>query len=52
MRNIAAALTLLALLTLTACATTPEMEGPPTAFRLTSPGMAEDRKSTRLNSSH
>jgi len=41
MRNIAAALTLLAL---AACATTQELEGPPTAFRLTSPGMPDNSK--------
>jgi Raf kinase inhibitor-like YbhB/YbcL family protein len=41
MRNIAAALSLLAL---AACATTQEIEGPPTAFRLTSPGMADNAR--------
>lgn len=41
MRSIAAAITLLAL---AACATTPEMEGPPSAFRLTSPGMPDNAR--------
>ena len=34
----------LSLLALAACATTPDSEGPPTAFRLTSPGMPDDSK--------
>jgi Raf kinase inhibitor-like YbhB/YbcL family protein len=41
MRNIAAALSLLAL---AACAGMPESEGPPTAFRLTSPGMLDNAR--------
>ena len=41
MRNIAAALSLLAL---AACAGMPESEGPPTAFRLTAPGMPDNAR--------
>ena len=41
MRNIAAALFLLAL---AACTTTQELEGPPTAFRLTAPGIADNAR--------
>lgn len=41
MKKIAA---ILALLTLTACASLPENEGPPNAFRLTSPGMADNAR--------
>jgi phosphatidylethanolamine-binding protein (PEBP) family uncharacterized protein len=41
MKTTAAALSLLLL---AACAATPEMEGPPTAFRLTSPGMPDNAK--------
>lgn len=41
MKKIVAALSLLAL---AACATTQEMEGPATAFRLTSPGMADNAR--------
>ena len=35
---------MLSLLALAACATTQESEGPPTAFRLTSPGMPDNSK--------
>ena len=41
MKKIVAALSLLAL---AACATTQEIEGPPTAFRLTAPGMADNAR--------
>ena len=44
MKNIAAAFTLLAPLALVGCATTQEMEGPATAFRLTAPGMADNAR--------
>ncbi len=44
MKNIAAALTFLAPLVLSGCASVPEIEGPPTAFRLTAPGMADNAK--------
>ena len=41
MRNIAAVISLLAL---AACAGMPESEGPPTAFRLTAPGMPDNAR--------
>ena len=41
MKKTAAALSLLAL---AACAATPQQEGPPTAFRLTSPGMPDNSR--------